>query len=132
MRSLAALLVPLFLVLTLAVVSVPVASAAVAGVPPTSAPWVPISNSNIKDKLYRQVANFSLMIHALVFREYLDLVEVVSGSVQVAGVGNNYSLLLRAADRNATVGRYQTVVWGVPGSRDWNWMVISFRRVAGN
>ncbi|KAF8721729.1 hypothetical protein HU200_022905 [Digitaria exilis] len=105
MRYLAALLVPLFLVLTLAVVSVPVASAAVAGVPPTSAPWV---------------ANFSLMIHALVFRDYLDLVEVVSGSVQVAGVGNNYSLLLRAADRNATVGR------------DWNWMVISFRRVAGN
>ncbi|OEL29411.1 hypothetical protein BAE44_0009570 [Dichanthelium oligosanthes] len=125
------LVVPFFLVITLAIASTPVPSAdAVAGVPPTSAPWVTIPN--IGNFFYRQVANFSLLMRALVFKERLDLVQVVSGSVQAAGAGNNYSLLLRAADQNGTVGRYLTVVWGVPGSRDWTWKVISFQRVAGN
>ncbi|RCV05957.1 hypothetical protein SEVIR_1G123100v4 [Setaria viridis] len=132
MRSLEAVLVPILLVLSMAIVStapVTASAAAVASVPPASAPWVPIPNA--EDFFFRQVANFSLLIRALVFREYLDLVHVVSGSVQAAGAGNNYSLLLRAADRtNGAVGRYQTVVWGVPGSRDWTWKVVSFQRVA--
>ena len=134
MRSLAAImLVPFFLVLSLGLVAGAPAAAsapAAAGVPPPSAPWVPIADTG--NFLYRQVGNFSLLIRTLVFREYLVLVEVVSGSVQAAGAGNNYNLLLRAADRNGNVGRYQTVVWGVPGSRDWTWKVISFQRVAGN
>ncbi|RLM77849.1 hypothetical protein C2845_PM12G09520 [Panicum miliaceum] len=127
------MLVPFFLALSLALVaSAPAAAsaAAAAGVPPAPASWVPIADTG--SFFYRQVGNFSLLIRALVFREYLDLVEVISGSVQAAGAGNNYSLLLRAADRNGTVGRYQTVVWGVPGSRDWTWKVISFQRVTGN
>ncbi|CAL4888518.1 unnamed protein product [Urochloa decumbens] len=131
MRSMAAMLVPIFLMLSTMVLitSAPVASAAAAtGVPPASAPWVPITNIN--DFFYRQVANFSLLIRALVFREYLDLVQVVSGSVQAAGAGNNYSLQLWAADRNGAVGVYRTVVWGVPRSRDWTWKVVSFQRVA--
>ncbi|CAL4970004.1 unnamed protein product [Urochloa decumbens] len=131
MRSMAAMLVPIFLMLStmLLIASAPVASAAAAaGVPPASAPWVQITNIN--DFFYRQVANFSLLIRALVFREYLDLVQVVSGSVQAAGAGNNYSLQLRAADRSGAVGVYRTVVWGVPRSRDWTWKVVSFQRVA--
>ncbi|CAL5058854.1 unnamed protein product [Urochloa decumbens] len=130
--SMAAMFVPIFLMLSTMVLiaSAPVASAAAAatGVPPASAPWVPIANIN--DFFYRQVANFSLLIRALAFREYLDLVQVVSGSVQAAGAGNNYSLQLRAADRSGAVGVYRTVVWGVPRSRDWTWKVVSFQRVA--
>ncbi|CAN6278268.1 unnamed protein product [Urochloa humidicola] len=130
MRSMAAMLVPIFLLLSLVLIaSTPVASAAAAAsLPPASAPWVPITN--ISDFFYRQVANFSLLIRALVFREYLNLVQVVSGSVQAAGAGNNYSLQLRAADQSGAVGMYRTVVWGVPRSRDWTWKVVSFQRVA--
>ncbi|KAJ1278975.1 hypothetical protein BS78_04G119300 [Paspalum vaginatum] len=124
-----AALASLFFLLSLVlVVTVPVASASVAGVPPTSAPWVTITN--IGDDLYRQVGRFALLMRALVLREeYLDLVQVLSGSVQAAGVGNNYSLLLLAADRNGTVGTYKAVAWGVPRSRDWPWKLVDFQRV---
>uniref|UniRef100_J3LBR1 Cysteine proteinase inhibitor n=1 Tax=Oryza brachyantha TaxID=4533 RepID=J3LBR1_ORYBR len=54
--------------------------------------------------------------------EELALVEVVAGSVQAAGAGNNYRLLLRAADVRRGAVRS---VWGVPRS-------TSFKRVAGN
>ncbi|XP_062224578.1 cysteine proteinase inhibitor 5-like [Phragmites australis] len=131
MRSLAAVVVvPLVVVVALAVVSVPIASSTVAGVAPTSAPWVTITN--IGDPLYQQVANFALLIHTFVFKEKLSLVQVVSGSVQAIGVGNNYSLLLRAANGTGSVGRYLTEVWGVPGSTERTWKVLSFERVAGN
>ncbi|CAN6231248.1 unnamed protein product [Urochloa humidicola] len=131
MKSLTAMFVSFFLVLPVVLMITPpqvASAAAMAGVLPASAPWVTITNIN--DFFYRQVANFSLLIRALVFKESLDLVQVVSGSVQPAGAGNNYSLQLRAADRTGAIGMYRTVVWGVPGSRDWTWKVVSFQRVA--
>jgi hypothetical protein len=103
-RSLAGVLVPILLALAI-VSTAPVAASAatVASVPPTSEPWVPVTNTD--DFFFRQVVSFSLLIRALVFRDYLDLVKVLSGSVQAAGAGNNYSLLLRAADKSgATTG----------------------------
>ncbi|KAL6629535.1 hypothetical protein ACP70R_029300 [Stipagrostis hirtigluma subsp. patula] len=130
MRSLAAVLAPFVFVLALGAVAASGAPAAVAGVPPTTEPWVAITN--IRDNFYRQVANFALLIRTMVFKVELRLVEVVSGSVQAAGAGNNYRLLLRVADGAGTVGRCQVVVWGVPKSTDWTWKVVSFQRVAGN
>jgi hypothetical protein len=131
MRPLVAVLAPLAVVLAMATTfGTPGASSAVAGVPPTSAPWVPITDIN--NFFYRQIANFAVLMHQIVFKVDLTVVEVVSGRTQVAGVGFNYRLLLRVADGKGSVGRYDVVVWGVPKSRDWTWKVLSFKRVAGN
>ncbi|GJM90868.1 hypothetical protein PR202_ga07189 [Eleusine coracana subsp. coracana] len=130
MRSVAAVLVPFVVMLALATVGSPGASAALPGVPPTSAPWVTIGD--IRNNFYRQIGNFALLMRRIVFREDISLVEVVSGSTQAAGAGFNYRLLLRVADGEGSIGRYQVVVWGVPKSRDWTWKVVSFNRVAGN
>uniref|UniRef100_A0A0D9YQE9 Cysteine proteinase inhibitor n=1 Tax=Oryza glumipatula TaxID=40148 RepID=A0A0D9YQE9_9ORYZ len=89
------------------------------------------------DGFYRQVARFALVVRMLAFgaaEGELTLVEVVAGSVQAAGAGSNYRLVLRAAGGggNGGVGTYEAVVWGVPGSTAWTWKVLSFRRVAGD
>ncbi|KAF2944193.1 hypothetical protein DAI22_02g123500 [Oryza sativa Japonica Group] len=101
--------------------------------PAATGEWVPIGGDVIRgDGLYRQVARFALVVRMLAFgaaEGELTLVEVVAGSVQAAGAGNNYRLLLRAA---GGVGTYEAVVWGVPGSTGWTWKVLSFRRVAGD
>ncbi|EAY85368.1 hypothetical protein OsI_06747 [Oryza sativa Indica Group] len=103
--------------------------------PAATGEWVPIGGDVIRgDGLYRQVARFALVVRMLAFgaaEGELTLVEVVAGSVQAAGAGNNYRLLLRAAGGGG-VGTYEAVVWGVPGSTAWTWKVLSFRRVAGD
>uniref|UniRef100_A0A0E0CJ62 Cysteine proteinase inhibitor n=1 Tax=Oryza meridionalis TaxID=40149 RepID=A0A0E0CJ62_9ORYZ len=106
--------------------------------PAATGEWVPIGGDVIRgDGFYRQVARFALVVRMLAFgaaEGELTLVEVVAGSVQAAGAGSNYRLLLRAAGGggNGGVGTYEAVVWGVPGSTAWTWKVLSFRRVAGD
>uniref|UniRef100_A0A0D9VES6 Cystatin domain-containing protein n=1 Tax=Leersia perrieri TaxID=77586 RepID=A0A0D9VES6_9ORYZ len=118
--------------IALVVVAGITAAAAAGSAPPATGGWVPIAD--IGSNFYRQVANFALVMRMLVLRgaEELTLVEVVAGSVQPAGAGNNYRLLMRAADGGGAVGRYEAVVWGVPRSTAWTWKVLSFRRVAGD
>ncbi|KAL6848446.1 hypothetical protein ACP4OV_021740 [Aristida adscensionis] len=138
MRSLASVLVPLFFLLSLTIILAPVgADAAATGLPPWSAARdfsraTPAKRLIRMDNTYTQVANFALQNRAVVFKENLRLVEVVSGSTQDAGAGKSYRLVIRAADSRGNVGRYQTVVWAVLGSREWTWKVLSFQRVAGN
>uniref|UniRef100_A0A0E0JYG3 Cysteine proteinase inhibitor n=1 Tax=Oryza punctata TaxID=4537 RepID=A0A0E0JYG3_ORYPU len=134
MRSSAAVVViPLFLLVVAGAGAQGGDADAPAPAPAATGGWVPIGGDVRGNGFYRQVAKFALVVRMLAFRaeEELTLVEVVAGSVQAAGAGNNYRLLLRAADGGG-VGTYEAVVWGVPGSTAWTWRVLSFRRVAGD
>lgn len=96
--------------------------------PPTGTDgWVQVHN--FRDTLYWQIARFAVLMHKLVYKKEMTLVDVLYVSMQPSGIGNNYFLEIKAADENNKVGRYQVLVWGVPGSTAQPWKVLSFQFV---
>lgn len=100
--------------------------------PPPSPPtwtqeWVPIYNFH--DTLYWQIGRFAVLMFKLTHKKDITLVDVLSVSMQPAGIGKNYFLELKVADEYKKVGKYNTLVWGVPGSTAQPWQVLQFQFV---
>jgi signal peptidase I len=68
-------------------------------------------------------------MHKLVKNKDITLVDVLSVSMQPAGSGNNYFLVLKIADQYKKVGKYHVLVWGIPKSTSQPWKVLSFQYV---
>uniref|UniRef100_A0A0D9VQ33 Cystatin domain-containing protein n=1 Tax=Leersia perrieri TaxID=77586 RepID=A0A0D9VQ33_9ORYZ len=93
------------------------------------ATYGPIGNTNAL--VIQQVGRFSILVYDLSHRKSLVFVAVVSGETEPAvGGGTNYRLVVLAEKTpGGSKGKFQCVVWGVPGSRSNTWKLLSFNAI---
>jgi hypothetical protein len=84
---------------------------------------------NFHDTLYWKIGHAAVLRVKLVNKKDISLVDVLYVSMQPAGIGSNYFLVIKAADEYKKVGKYNMLVWGVPGSTTEPWKVLWFKFV---
>ncbi|KAF0912838.1 hypothetical protein E2562_019426 [Oryza meyeriana var. granulata] len=116
-------LLPLLVAAALVVVVV------AATLPAAEATYKPIANTN--NLVIQQVGRFSVLVYDLSHRKSLVFISVVSGETEPAvGGGTNYRLVILAEKTPGGIkGQFQSVVWGVPGSRANTWKLLSFKAI---
>jgi hypothetical protein len=74
---------------------------------------------DVKDKSVQQVGQFAVHIYVLTWHIDLAFVNVVSCEIQPSGGGHNYHQLIAVSGTGAKSPRYDVVVWGILGTRNW-------------
>ncbi|PAN51337.1 hypothetical protein PAHAL_9G586600 [Panicum hallii] len=99
---------------------------------PSRAEWAPVPDVN--GLLIKQVGQFAVLVYDMAHRKDLSFVGVMRGHTQDAvDGGTNYRLVVAAARPGGagttTTVEYDSLVWGVPGSRADTWKLHRFRKI---